>query len=193
MKKIFIINGKRNLKHSKGNLNQYCVDTMIEFLKQHHKEVQTTTIEDGYTPAEEIEKYLWADVVIYQNPIWWMSFPFTTKQYIDGVFTPPMMYSHDGRTPENPTRNYGKGGKLMGKHYMFSVTLNAPKEAFTYPEEFFEGKGIEVLLFSYHKANQYIGLSPLPTFMMNDVMKNPKIEENIKNLKSHLTQHLNLS
>ena len=37
--------------------------------------------------SSEIEKYLWADTVIYQMPGWWMGEPWILKKYIDDVFT----------------------------------------------------------------------------------------------------------
>ena len=34
-----------------------------------------------------MQKFLWADVVIYQMPGWWMGAPWTVKKYLDEVFT----------------------------------------------------------------------------------------------------------
>lgn len=81
--------------------------------------------------------------------------------------------------------NYGTGGKLKGR-YMISSTWNAPLNAFLAPDEFFEGKGIDATFFGLHKANQFIGLKPLPSFMCNDVIKNPTLESDIERLKAHL-------
>ncbi|EAL56074.1 modulator of drug activity (mda66) [Campylobacter coli RM2228] len=37
-----------------------------------------------------------------------------------------------------------------------------------------------------HKANQFLGIKPLPTFICNDVMKNPQVEKYIEDYKAHL-------
>ncbi|MDV3444045.1 NAD(P)H-dependent oxidoreductase, partial [Pseudomonas otitidis] len=37
--------------------------------------------------AEELQKFLWADVIVWQMPGWWMGAPWTVKRYIDEVFT----------------------------------------------------------------------------------------------------------
>ena len=49
-------------------------------------------------------------------------------------------------------------------------------------------KGIDAVLFPFHKANQFIGMSPLPTFMCNDVVKAPHITEDIERYRKHLQQ-----
>ena len=95
------------------------------------------------------------------------------------------MITGDGRHHENLAVNYGTGGKLKGR-YMISSTWNAPLNAFLAPDEFFEGKGIDATFFGLHKANQFIGLKPLPSFMCNDVIKNPTLESDIERLKAHL-------
>jgi modulator of drug activity B len=46
---------------------------------------------------------------------------------------------------------------------MISATLNAPESAFSAPNGMFEGKGAEALYFPFRKANQMLGLTPLPT------------------------------
>jgi modulator of drug activity B len=59
-------------------------------------------------------------------------------------------------------------------------------------DDFFEGKSVEHLFFSFHKMSQVLGMKPLKTFVCNDVMKNPDVDSYLKNLKSHLqTQIIN--
>lgn len=36
----------------------------------------------------------------------------------------------DGCTRDDPSKQYGTGGKMQGKQYMLSLTWNAPQEAF---------------------------------------------------------------
>lgn len=97
------------------------------------------------------------------------------------------MYQSDGRTRSDDNKKYGSGGLLQGKTYMLSVTWNAPVEAFTDPEQFFHGVGVDGVYLPIHKANQFLGMEPLPTFMCNDVIKQPDIAGDIARYRQHLT------
>lgn len=191
MTKILIINAGKSFHHSKGELNKLLTQTAQETLKESGHEVKVTHIDSGYDTKKEIAKYVWADVVIYQQPGWWMGPPWILKKYIDDIFTEGhgVLYQSDGRSHKNPTKNYGKGGLVQGKKYMFSLTWNAPIEAFTDPAEFFEGVGVDGVYLHLHKANQFLGMTPLTTFICNDVIKNPQIETYIDNYKKHLHTH----
>lgn len=92
-------------------------------------------------------------------------------------------------TGSHANPNNGRGGLLKGR-YRLSTIWNAPLNAFTAPEVFFEGKGIDVVMLPGHKAMQFMGLTPLPTFMANDVVKNPTFEEDFRRFEVHLTAAL---
>ena len=189
MKNIFIINGHQKYPFSEGKLNTSLVKKAREFFHNNGFEVKTTTMEDTYTVADEIEKFKWADVVFFQTPLNWMGVSWSFKKYIDEVFSMGMMgemSDGDGRTRENPKANYGLGGKLTGK-YMMSVTANAPKEAFNSPEEtFFGGMSEDDLLRPMHLNFKWFGFEALPTFMAYDVMKNPEIANDFIRFEQHL-------
>lgn len=78
---------------------------------------------------------------------------------------------------------------MQGKNYMISATWNAPQEAFDDPDQFFEGKSVDTVYFAFHKANQFLGLSPIPTFLCADVIKNPIIEQDIVHYNAHLSKY----
>jgi len=40
----------------------------------------------------------------------------------------------------------------------------------------------------FHKANEFLGMRPLPTFICNDVIKNPQPERYFADYAQHLTQ-----
>lgn len=192
MTKILLLDGGQKFGHSGGRLNESLTDFARHVLEAGGHEVRHTAIapegKPTYDVDEEVEKILWADTVIWQTPAWWMGVPWTTKQYIDEVFTAGhgRLYANDGRTRSDPTRTYGTGGLLQGKTYMLSVTWNAPEKAFIDPADFFEGKGVDAVYFPLHKAQQFLGMKPLPTFMLNDVIKDPQIEQDYARYKAHL-------
>ena len=157
--------------------------------------VKTTLVEQGYNIDEEVEKILWADVIIYQMPGWWMGPPWILKKYIDEVFTAGhgKLYTSDGRSRSDETKKHGSGGLLHGKQYMLSVTWNAPEEAFEDVNQFFHGVGVDGVYLPVHKAQQFLGLSALPTFMCNDVIKALDIEQDVIRYKKHLDSIFSLS
>ena len=139
MKKILLLNGAKKFAHSDGRYNLTLHETALAFFDRQGFEVKVTHIDEGYDVAEEVEKYLWADVVIYQMPGWWMGAPWIVKKYIDEVFTEGhgSLYASDGRTRSDASQKYGSGGLIQGKQYMLSLTWNAPQQAFDDPSDFF--------------------------------------------------------
>lgn len=188
MKNILLLNGAKEFGNSKGQLNLTLHNHAVETLKELNYNINETHIDRGYDVENEIQKILNSDVVIYQMPGWWMGEPWIVKKYMDEVFTAghTRLYASDGRSHTNPTKNYGKGGLLQGKKYMFSLTWNAPSEAFSEKDEFFEGVGVDGVYLHLHKANQFLGMSALPTFMCNDVVKNPQVEKYLNEYELHL-------
>lgn len=190
MSNILIVNAKKKFGHSDGALNQTLSDFAARYLQEASHTVQVTTVDDGYDIEAEVQKYLWADVVIYQMPGWWMGAPWILKKYLDEVFTHGhgTLYGSDGRSRSDASKKYGSGGLIQGKKYMISTTWNAPVEAFTEPDQFFEGAGVDGVYLPFHKANQFLGMAPLPTFMCNDVIKQPSIDADINRYRVHLTE-----
>lgn len=195
MKKIFVINGGMKFGHSGGRLNETITEWDKEFFTAENGfELKVTEVgNEDYSPSDEVDKFLWADVVVYHFPVWWMYIPFTLKKYMDTVLTEGHrkgMYYSDGRKADNPTRNYGKGGSMHGTQYMVTTTWNAPETAFTIPEEFFEGRSVDNgVLFPFHKMNEFCGLSPLPSKHFHDVEKNGS-PELVASFKKEYLKHL---
>ncbi|MGG2396748.1 NAD(P)H-dependent oxidoreductase [Pseudomonas sp. SH1-B] len=190
MKKILLLNGGKAFAHSHGQYNATLHDAALAFLDRSGFDVKTTFIDGGYDVQEEVQKILWADVVIYQMPGWWMGAPWTVKKYLDEVFTEGhgSLYPNDGRTRSDASQKYGSGGLIQGKQYMLSLTWNAPVQAFEDPTDFFEGKGVDAVYFPFHKANEFLGMNALPTFLCNDVMKVPNIEHDVARYEQHLAE-----
>ncbi|PJR63609.1 NAD(P)H-dependent oxidoreductase [Raoultella sp. T31] len=188
MSNILIINGAKSFNFARGELNELYVNTANEVLSQLGHKVSVTKADSDYDPQNEITRILNSDVLIYQMPGWWMGEPWTVKKWIDEVFTEGhgSLYESDGRTRSDGSKKYGSGGLLQNKKYMLSLTWNAPLEAFNDPEQFFEGVGVDGLYLHLHKANQFLGMTPLPTFITNDVVKSPDVENEIRRFSDHL-------
>ena len=90
MSHILIINGAKAFAHSNGQLN----DTLTDFAQRHliqlGHDVKVTRTDSDYDIQAEIDKYVWADVVIYQMPGWWMGAPWTMKKSVKVSFNCPL-------------------------------------------------------------------------------------------------------
>jgi len=193
MKKIFIINGGQKFGHSGGKFNETISQETLNFFKNNPNfEVKLTDINQDYDPAEEVQKFVWADVIIYHTPIWWFQVPHDFKKYIDVVFTEGHatgIYNSDGRSSQNPAINYGTGGMLHGRKYMLTTSWNAPKEAFTLPGEFFSQKSVdEGPLFGFHRMNAFTGMTPLESMHFHDIEKNADVARDLKLYNEHLSK-----
>lgn len=193
MKKIFIINGHQYYPFAEGKLNATLVEKASELLKEANFEIRTTIASEAFNVEDEMEKFQWADAVLLQTPLNWMGVSWSFKKYLDEVLTAGMMgtlSNGDGRTKEEPKKNYGLGGLLNG-NYMISVTANAPKEAFNNPnEKFFNGISEDELLLPMHLNFKWFGLKPLKTFFAYDVMKNPDIDNDFIRFEKHIKKEL---
>lgn len=85
MPKLLIINGHDTYESSPGHLNQTMVEVMREGLKDKF-EIQISVLKDGYETEEERRKFLEADVIIYQMPVFWFAAPALLKKYMEDVF-----------------------------------------------------------------------------------------------------------
>ncbi len=190
MKNILLVNGAKTFAHSNGQLNDTLTELAQEVLSDLGHQVQVTRADSEYDAKAEVEKFLWADTVIYQMPGWWMGAPWTVKKYIDDVFTEGhgSLYTNDGRSRSDASKKYGSGGLIHDKNYMLSLTWNAPMDAFNDAEQFFHGVGVDGVYLPFHKANQFLGMQTLPTFIVNDVIKAPEVEAYMAQYREHLTQ-----
>ena len=190
MKNILLVNGAKTFAHSNGQLNDTLTELAQEVLSGLGHQVQVTRADSEYYAKAEVEKFLWADTVIYQMPGWWMGAPWTVKKYIDDVFTEGhgSLYANDGRSRSDASKKYGSGGLIHDKNYMLSLTWNAPMDAFNDAEQFFHGVGVDGVYLPFHKANQFLGMQTLPTFIVNDVIKAPEVEAYMAQYRDHLTQ-----
>lgn len=194
MQKVFIINGGQHFAHSGGAFNKTIVgwDTTF-FTEENGFEVKITDINEPYDLISEVEKFVWADVVIYHTPVWWFGLPYKFKEYLDTVFTAGHrtgIYYSDGRKKENPEINYGTGGSLTGRKYMLTTTWNAPETAFTLPNEFFSQTSVDDgVMFGFHRMNAFTGMKKINGFHFHDLEKNAT-PERVEDYRLRYLNHL---
>lgn len=190
MSNVLIINAHESSPFSEGRLNATLVEKAKAQLEGKGHEVRVVTMQDEIVVDEQLAHFEWADRVILQSPVNWMMIPWSFKKYMDDVFTAGMggaLCTFDGRTPEEPKKNYGTGGSLTNSKYMLSLTFNAPEESFNDDSEYlFQGKSVDDLMLPMHANFRFFGMSALPTFACYDVMKNADIENDFKRFEAHL-------
>ncbi len=190
MKNILILNGHQPYPIAKGALNAAFVDRARRFLEANDFSVRVTEVTKGYDIETETNAHRWADALILQFPVNWMGVPWSFKKYMDEVYTAGMdgrLSNGDGRSQAAPEVGYGTGGTMIGRHYMLSVTFNAPRAAFDNQSDwFFAGASVDDLLRPVHLTFKFFGMSPLATFAAFDVIKNPTIADDFTRFDAHL-------
>lgn len=193
--KILLINTHLNYPDwSEGKLNMTLMQLAKDFLVERGHEVMETFVERGYTPQEEVDKHVAADLVILQTPVNWFSAPWIYKKYVDEVFNAGLatkiMLEGDGRTRADPSRQYGSGGKMQGKRFMISATWNAPRVAFENPDGvLFKGKSTADLFLHITSNYKFLGYDILPDFGVFDIYKSLDVSRSADEYKTHLERH----
>ncbi|WP_112479116.1 NAD(P)H-dependent oxidoreductase [Vibrio variabilis] len=193
MSNVLIINAHQPYPFSEGKLNATLVDKAVTLLEAKGHQTRVVTMQEEIDVPTQLENFKWADRVIIQSPVNWMTVPWSFKKYMDEVFTAGMggdLCLFDGRSESEPKKNYGTGGTQTESKYMLSLTFNAPEESFNDESEYlFQGKSVDDLMFHMHANFRFFGMTALPTFAAYDVMKNGDIANDFARFEAHLNQH----
>ncbi|MFT7004813.1 MAG: modulator of drug activity B [Sulfurimonas sp.] len=175
MKNVLIINGHQKYDNvAEGNLTSMYIESAYDFFKKNGLNVKHSVVESDYDVKEEVEKFVWADYILMQYPVYWMGVPWITKKYIDEVFSAGDhngLYINDGRTRSDVSKRYGSGGLMQGTKYMISLTYNCPSSEFSNKDGFFDGLSLDEVNIATHKTFQFCGAQPLETYSVHDIFK----------------------
>lgn len=191
-KKVLLINTHLTYPNfTEGTLNNSFFKVAKEFFESKSYEVLETIVEDGYQVAEEEKKHLEADIVILQMPVNWFGAPWIYKKYADEVFNIGLFnksfLTGDGRTPENPTAQYGTGGLMQGKKFLICATWNAPAEAFNNPDQvLFQGKDLSDIFLPITSNYRFCGYDILDSFNCFNIYRRTDIAKDVENYPAHL-------
>jgi modulator of drug activity B len=197
-KKVLLINTHLTYPNwTEGTLNNSFLQIAKEFFISRSFEVLETTIEDGYKPDEEEKKHLEADIVILQMPVNWFGAPWIYKKYVDEVFNSGLFskafLTGDGRTKDDPTKQYGTGGNLHEKKFMICATWNAPAEAFDNPaQQLMQGKNTADLFLNITSNYRFCGYNIMPGYNCFDIFRRSDIAKDLENYPEHLERVFNL-
>ncbi|MFW6690155.1 NAD(P)H-dependent oxidoreductase [Streptomyces sp. MAR4 CNX-425] len=111
----------------------------------------------------EQEKLLWADMIVFQFPLWWYTMPAILKGWVDRVFTYHFAYGVGEHSDTKYGERFGEG-TLAGRKALLSVTVGGP-------ESHYSARGIngpidDVLFPIQHGILYYPGIEVLPPFVL---------------------------
>lgn len=185
---ILLVNGHEYWESSPGQLNTTLSSESARWFEKQNHNVKITIVDHEYDLEEEVQKILWADVILYFSPVYWMSITAKLKSYFDHVYAQGRgrFFQNDGRDTGG---QYGTAGLMKHKKYMLITTWNAPKEAFGNDTQFlFEGKTVDDVFLNFHAMQKFIGMQKLKSFSLFDVKQKPNIDQFLIDYQNHLVQ-----
>ncbi len=120
MSNTLIINGAKKFAHSNGQLNDTLTEVADGTLRDLGHDVRIVRADSDYDVKAEVQNFLWADVVIWQMPGWWMGAPWTVKNILM-MYSPKVMERcmPAMAVPAKIRQKYGSGGLVQGKNICF--------------------------------------------------------------------------
>ncbi len=194
MNNVLIINGHQYYKGiAEGNLTKDVIKEIDKFCTAKGCLVKHSSVE-SYEINDELEKFKWADLIVFQYPVYWMGLPWIAKKYVDDIFSSgvgEVTYRNDRRSLTDISKKYGSGGLMGGKKYMLSLTYNCPLSEFSSKDGFFDGLSLEESNCAVHKVFQFCGATKTETFSIHDVYKGDlKIDDEFARLNNILKRNI---
>ncbi|MFE7960947.1 NAD(P)H-dependent oxidoreductase [Streptomyces sp. NPDC057413] len=112
----------------------------------------------------EQEKLLWADMIIFQFPLWWYTMPAILKGWVDRVFTYHFAYGVGEHSDTKYGERFGEG-TLAGRRALLSVTVGGPQSH--YSARGINGPIDDLLFPIHHGILYYPGIEVLPPFVLH--------------------------
>jgi len=194
MKNILIINGHQKYdQFAEGNLTKSLIHSAENFLSENGFIIKHSVVESKYSVEEELEKFKWADGILFQYPVYWAGLPWLTKKYVDEMFSSgekSVTFEDDGRSRMDSSKKYGSGGLMKDKKYMLSMTYNCPSSEFNNKDGFWEGQSLDQVNIATHKTFKFCGASQLESFAIFDVYKGDmQLEDELLKFKTILSDN----
>ncbi|WP_210497098.1 NAD(P)H-dependent oxidoreductase [Microvirga antarctica] len=129
---------------------------------------QEEAYHSGSTAADilaEQQKLIWADLILFQFPLWLYSQPAILKGWMERVFSSG--FAHEVSARSDARRWFEKGG-LRGRRALLSFTCAGAATAY---EPTGRHGDINRILWPIHNALRYAGLDILPPFIAYSVLR----------------------
>jgi NAD(P)H dehydrogenase (quinone) len=144
----------------RADFPQLSPDARLKVPKASHGAFDANALTDDV--KAEIEKMLWADVLILQFPLWWFTMPAILKGWVDRVFAYGFAYGVGEHNDKHYGDRYGEG-TLAGKRAMVITTAGGWAEH--YSPRGINGPIDDLLFPIHHGILYYPGYDVLPPFV----------------------------
>ncbi|SFV68489.1 Modulator of drug activity B [hydrothermal vent metagenome] len=182
MKKILLVTAGYSIFDAKGQLNSflsYLTDSHLG--KKGYKVKVSDVTKDTWDVDREVDKLLWADVVIYITPIMWFNMPAPMVKWFDEV----LLYQKTFII----TDEYGEGGQVPANEFMIVTTSNMKSSDLGKGFVLKNAPHIDDVLQPLIMTNNYLSIrNQIPTFHADNVIAGDTSwieEEYIKHLDKY--------
>ncbi len=162
--KILLITAGYSIFDAKGQLNRflsYLTDN--HFSKKGYKVKISDVTKDTWDVDREVDKLLWADVIIYITPIMWFNMPAPLVKWLDEV----LLYQKTFII----TDEYGEGGQVPADKFMIVTTSNMKSSDLGKGFVLKNAPHIDDLLQPLIMTNHYLSIrNQIPTFHADNVI-----------------------
>lgn len=128
----------------------------------------------------EMEKFLWADVVIFNFPLWWFGLPAILKGWVDRVFAMGTVYGNGKGIYDN--------GTFKEKISFLTITTGGPQVAYGPTGK---NGSLDTILFPIHHGMFYfVGMKVLPPFISFAPARatDEERKEELKRIQEYITK-----
>jgi len=155
---LYAMNWKASV--DRDDFAQLAPDARLKVPKASHGAFDADALTDDV--KAEIEKLLWADLLILQFPLWWFTMPAILKGWVDRVFAYGLAYGVGEHNDKHYGDRYGEG-TFAGKRAMVITTAGGWAEH--YSPRGINGPIDDLLFPIHHGILYYPGYDVLPPFV----------------------------
>jgi modulator of drug activity B len=175
MKNVLIINAHEINQELQESINNTFIKTSINYFMKTDTNVIVVNMEDNLTLENQVSLFKWADTILFQLPVNWMSVPEKFKKYLDTTLNKGI---------KRALKEY-KGSKKIT--YMLSLSFTSPSEAFGIKKNnYLIERMADNIVSQIHFDFSSLRMTKLQTFVSLNSLKTPEI----KNDKNRFIKHL---
>lgn len=161
---ILVVSAGYSIFDAKGQLNgflTYLTDKNLS--RKGHKVKFSDVTKDTWSVDREVDKLLWADIIIYIMPIMWFNMPAPMVKWLGEVLVYKKTFII--------TDEYGEGGQVPADNFMIVTTSNMKASDLGKGFVMKDTAHIDGVLQPLIMTNNYLSIrNQIPTFHAGDVI-----------------------
>ncbi len=162
--KVLVVTAGYSIFDAKGHLNSFLAHLTEKFLINKGCDVNFSDVtKDTLSIDRELDKLLWAEVIIYITPIMWFNMPYPLVKWLDEVLVYQKTFVI--------TEEYGEGGQVPAEKFMIVATSNMKSSDLGKCHVLKKSLHIDDVLQPLIMTNNYLSVrNQLPTFHADNVI-----------------------